>query len=140
MLEQSTEHYSVIQGAVMVRDPLDAETPQLQDVLDSLDDPACRSIIEQLDEPMTAGELTEACDIPLSTMYRKLDLLSEASLLEERIEIRTNSQNTTRYVLAFDEVRIGLDDDRSVEVAIKRRDRTPDQRLSDLWSEVSKET
>jgi DNA-binding transcriptional ArsR family regulator len=124
----------------MVRDAFDVESPQLQDVLDSLDDPACRTIIEQLEEPMTASELSEACDIPLSTTYRKLELLSEASLLDERIEIRTNSQNTTRYVLAFDEVRIGLDDDRAVEVAIKRRERTPDQRLSDLWSEVSKET
>lgn len=124
----------------MVRDPTDAETPGLQDVLDSLDDPACRSIIEQLAEPMTANELSEACDIPLSTTYRKLELLSESSLLEERIEIRTGGQNTTRYVLAFDEVRIGLDDDRSIEVAIKHRERTPDQRLSDLWSEVSKET
>jgi DNA-binding transcriptional ArsR family regulator len=124
----------------MVRDPFDAETPQLQDVLDSLDDPACRSIIQQLEEPMTASELSEACDIPLSTTYRKLELLSEASLLEERVKIRTDSQNTTRYVLAFDEVRIGLDDDRSIEVAIKRRERTPDQRLFDLWSEVSKET
>jgi DNA-binding transcriptional ArsR family regulator len=124
----------------MARDPFAAETPQLQDVLDSLDDPACRSIIEQLDEPMTASELAEACDIPLSTMYRKLELLSEASLLDERIEINTTSQNTTRYALAFEEVRIGLDDDRSVEVAIKRRERTPDQRLSELWSEVSKET
>ncbi len=140
MLEQSTEHYSVTQRAVMVRDPFDAESPQLQDVLDSLDDPACRDIIEQCEEPMTASELSEACDIPLSTMYRKLELLSEASLLEERIEIRTGNQNTTRYVVAFDEVRIGLDDDRSVEVAIKHRERTPDQRLSDLWSEVSKET
>lgn len=123
----------------MARDSFDAETPQLQDVLDSLDDPACRTIIEQCEEPMTASELSEACDTPLSTTYRKLELLSEASLLEERIEIRTDSQNTTRYVLAFDEVRIGLDDDRSVEIAIKHRERTPDQRLSDLWSEVSKE-
>lgn len=124
----------------MVRDSVNAESSQLQDVLDSLDDPACRIIIEQLEEPMTASELSEACDIPLSTMYRKLELLSEASLLDERIEIRTNNQNTTRYVIAFEEVRIGLDDDRLVEVAIKHRERTPDQRLSDLWSEVSKET
>lgn len=140
MLEYSTEHYQITQGTVMGRDPFAAETPQLQDVLDSLDDPTCRSIIEQLDDPMTASELSEACDIPLSTMYRKLELLTEASLLEERIEIRTDSQNTTRYEIAFDEVRIGLDDDRSIEVAIKRRERTPDQRLSELWSEVSKET
>lgn len=140
MLEQATAHHSVTQRAVMARDRFDGEGPQLQDVLGSLDDPACRSIIEQLDEPMTASELSEACDIPLSTTYRKLELLSEASLLEERIEIRTNSQNTTYYALAFDEVRIGFDDKQSVEVAIKRYEQPPDQRLSELWSEVRKET
>lgn len=140
MIAHSVEHYTVIKEGVMARDSFDAEPPELQDVLDSLDDPDCRSIVEELDEPMTASELAEACDIPLSTTYRKLELLTEASLLDERIEINTTSQNTTRYELAFDEVRIGLDDDRSVEVAIKRRERTPDQRLSELWSEVSKET
>jgi DNA-binding transcriptional ArsR family regulator len=140
MLDQSTEYNSFTQGTVMVRDSFATDTPQLQDVLDSLDDPACRAIIEQLEEPMTASELSEACDIPLSTTYRKLELLSNASLLEERIEVRTDNQNTTRYAIAFDEVRIGLDNDRSIEVAIKHRQRTPDQRLSALWSEVSKET
>ena len=140
MLEQPTERGSITPEAGTVRDPFAADTPQLQDVLDSLDDPDCRRIIEQLEEPMTASELSEACDIPLSTTYRKLELLSDASLLDEHIEIRTDGRHTTRYALAFDEVRIGLDEDRSVEVTIKHRTRAPDQRLSALWSEVSKET
>ncbi|MFC6723083.1 helix-turn-helix domain-containing protein [Halobium palmae] len=123
----------------MGRDPLAPDPPDLQDVLDALDDSDCRTIVKQLDKPMTANELSAACDIPLSTMYRKLDLLSDASLLEERIEIRTDGRHTTRYVLAFDEVRIVLDEDRSIDVAIKRRPQTPEERLSELWSEVSKE-
>ena len=122
-----------------MRDPFVVDAPQVQDVLDSLDDPDCRRIIERLGEPMTASELAEACDIPLSTTYRKLELLSDASLLDERIEIRTDGRHTTRYALAFEEVHIGLDDDRSVEVTIKHR-RAPDQRLSALCSEVRKET
>jgi DNA-binding IclR family transcriptional regulator len=124
----------------MRRDPFAIEMPRLQDVLDALDDPDCRTIIKHVDEPMTASELSEACDIPLSTTYRKLELLSEASLLEERIRIRTDGRHTTVYELGFEEVRIGIDEDRSIDVAIRRRDRTPDRRLSDLWSEVRKET
>lgn len=124
----------------MVRDPFATAAPELADVLDALDDPDCRTIIRHVEEPMTASELAEVCDIPLSTLYRKLELLSDASLLEERVDIRTDGRHTTRYELGFDEVRVGLDDDRSLEVAIKRRDRTPDQRLSELWSEVRKET
>lgn len=124
----------------MVRDPFAIDAPDLQDVLDALDDPDCRTIINHLDEPMTANDLSEVCEIPASTMYRKLDLLSDASLVEEQIDIRPDGRHTTRYVLAFGEVRIALDDDRSLDVAIKRRDQTPEERLSELWSEVRKET
>lgn len=124
----------------MTDNPFAPDAPRLQDVLDALDDSDCRTIVTHLDGAMTANELSEACDIPLSTMYRKLDLLSDASLVDEQIEIRTDGRHTTRYVLAFDEVRIALDDDRSVDVAIKRRTQTPEERLSELWSEVRKET
>jgi DNA-binding transcriptional ArsR family regulator len=124
----------------MARDPFAAESPQLQDVLDALDDPDCRTISRNLEEPMTANELSETCDIPQSTTYRKLDLLTDASLLEERLDIRRDGRHTTRYEVAFEEVRIALEEDRSIGVEIKRRARTPDERLSDLWEEVRKET
>lgn len=38
-------------------------------------------------ERMTARELIEICDIPPSMVYRKLDLLSTASIVRERLEI-----------------------------------------------------
>jgi DNA-binding IclR family transcriptional regulator len=123
----------------MVRDPFASEAPGLQNVLDALDDPDCRAIVESLGDPMTANELSETCDVPLSTCYRKLELLTEASLLEEQVEICADGQHTTRYAIAFDEVRIAVDGERSIEVAIKRRAQTPDERLSSLWSEVRKE-
>ncbi|WP_136688685.1 winged helix-turn-helix domain-containing protein [Halorhabdus amylolytica] len=125
----------------MVRDPFAAdEAPDLQDVLDALDDPECRRIVEELDEPMTASEISEASDIPLSTTYRKLDLLTEASLLTEGVEIRPDGQHASTYEVAFEEVIIGLSEDRECEVQIARRARTADERLENLWSEVRKET
>jgi DNA-binding transcriptional ArsR family regulator len=125
----------------MVRDPFGEENaPDLQDVLDALDDPDCREFVRALDEPMTASELSDACDVPLSTTYRKLELLTEASLLGERTEIRTDGQHTTRYAVEFEEVRVLIDDDREFGVQIQRPERTPDQRLADMWSEVRKET
>jgi DNA-binding transcriptional ArsR family regulator len=116
------------------------DEPVLQGVLDALDDPACRTILTHLDEPMTAKELTDACDIPLSTMYRKLALLGDASLVNERTEIRQDGQHTTRYALAVEEVRITLDETQRIGVQIKRAPSGPDERLSELWSEVRKET
>jgi DNA-binding transcriptional ArsR family regulator len=125
----------------MARDPLGGdEQPVLQDVLDALDDPTCRAVINHLDDPMTANELTTACDIPLSTMYRKLDLLTEASLVREQTAIRQDGQHTTRYALAFEEINVSLDEDRMIEIQMKRATPGPDERLSELWSEVRRET
>lgn len=113
----------------------------LRALLLAIDDSDCRAILGAIDgESKAVKKLSEECDVPLSTTYRKLDLLSEASLLEEQVEIRADGQHTTRYVVAFDEVRIALDEDRAIEVAIKRRSGTPEERLSSLWSEVRKET
>ena len=125
----------------MARDPLGREEPpDLETVLDALDDADCRTIIRHLDEPMTASEVAEACDIPMSTTYRKLDLLSEASLLDEGTQVRSDGHHTTQYRLAFEEVSFGLDDARDLTVSIERPTRTADERLASLWGEVRKET
>ena len=125
----------------MVRDPFaDEDAPDLQDVLDALDAPECRAIIRELDEPMTASEISDASDIPLSTTYRKLELLTEASLLSEGVEIRPDGQHASTYELDFKEVIIGVTDELEFDVSIARRARTADERLESLWSEVRKET
>ncbi|WP_436927070.1 helix-turn-helix domain-containing protein [Halosimplex amylolyticum] len=125
----------------MVRDPFaDDEAPDLQDVLDALDDPDCRAIVTALNEPMTASEISEASDIPLSTTYRKIDRLEEAQLLFEGTEIRPDGQHASIYEVDFEEVVISLTEERDFETEIARQPRTPDQRLESLWSEVRKET
>jgi DNA-binding transcriptional ArsR family regulator len=125
----------------MVRDPFaDEDTPDLQTVLDALDDPDCRAIVQTLDEPMTANEISERSDVPLSTTYRKLDILTEAALLEESTEIRPDGQHASRYTVVFEEVVIALAENREFEVDIAYRPRTADERLAGLWSEIRKET
>ena len=125
----------------MVRDPVvDEATPELTTVLDALDDEDCRAIVSVLAEPMTASEISEESGVPLSTTYRKLELLTDSSLLYEGVEVRSDGQHASRYAIDFEEVVIGLDDDRAFEVDIAHRARSPDQRLENLWSEVRKET
>jgi DNA-binding transcriptional ArsR family regulator len=124
----------------MVRDPREQDELDAEIVLDALDDADARAIIRALDEPMTASELSDACDIPLSTTYRKLDLLTEASLLLEGTEVRSDGHHTTRYEVAFEEVRVALDEDRRFEVAVEQRDRSAEERLADMWSQVRRET
>jgi len=125
----------------MVRDPFaDEEEPDLQEVLDALDDPDCRTIVSILEEPMTASEISDASDIPLSTTYRKIERLEEAQLLYEGTEIRSDGQHASTYEVSFEEVVIRLTEQREFDTEIARRGRTPDQRLENLWSEVRKET
>lgn len=124
----------------MVRDPFPREeAPELETVLSALEDPDCRTIIHTLEEPMTARELSDAGDIPLSTTYRKLDKMTEATLLEELTEIRSDGRHTTRYRIDFTDVTVSLTDKRRLEVAINRPTKAPDERLEDLWTEVRKE-
>lgn len=123
----------------MVRDPYHRrDRPIPESVVDALDDSDCRAIIKQLEYPMTANEVANRCDIPLSTTYRKLDKLSESTLLEELTEIRTDGRHTTRYRIDFREVCLLLDDDRSFGITITRPKRPADERLADLWAEVRK--
>jgi DNA-binding transcriptional ArsR family regulator len=124
----------------MVRDPAAGDDdPGLQAVLDALEDPDCRAIVGAMTEPMTASEASEATDIPLSTTYRKLDRLSDAGMVEERTEIRSDGHHTTRYRVDFEAVVVALDEDRSFGVEITRPSRTPEERLAGIWSEVRKE-
>ena len=124
----------------MVRDPFADDDPELPSVLAALHDEDCRTIVNVLTEPMTADEIANATEIPLSTTYRKLDKLTEASLLEEGVEIRSDGQHASRYVVAFENVVIELSEDNEFGVDISRRPRSADERLAALWSEVRKET
>jgi predicted transcriptional regulator len=133
----------------MARDLLaSGDTPDLQAVLDALDDEDCRTIIHELDEPMTASEVSSRCGIPTSTTYRKLDLLTEASLLAEGTEVRADGHHATLYDVDFEGVVVALeererehgDSDRSLEVSVVRPSQSPDERLASLWSEVRKQT
>ncbi|MFP8955865.1 helix-turn-helix domain-containing protein [Natrialbaceae archaeon A-CW3] len=124
----------------MVRDPITSESaPSAEEICAALDDPDCRDIIRHLDEPMTAAELNARCDIPQSTLYRKLELLTEATLLEESTEIRRDGHHASKYAVAFSEITLALDEDRSLAARVSRPPRTADERLADLWTEVREE-
>ena len=121
-------------------DPATNEDPSpLQAVLDALDDPECQTILRETAEPMTAKELIERCDIPKSTVYRKLDLLSTASLVRERIEIHPEGGRITRYQRDFTDVTISMDDDDQIDVEIRRPKRSADERLANIWSKMGDE-
>lgn len=124
----------------MVRDPLAGDDdPDAETVLGALYDEDCRAILAELTEPRTARELLERCEIPRSTLYRKLDRLVEATLLREGTEIRADGSHASRYEIDFDEVVVTRDADVELEVEIERPAKRADERLAELWSEVRRE-
>jgi DNA-binding transcriptional ArsR family regulator len=126
----------------MVRDARADDEPESdpEAVFGALEDEDCRAIIRTLSEPMTAEEISEATDIPKSTTYRKLELLTEAGLLAEGVEIRSDGQHASQYAVAFDEVHVSLSPDREFEIELSQEPETTEERLASLWSEVRKET
>lgn len=123
----------------MVRDPLaDDDAPDTEAVLEALHDDDCRAILAELDEPRTARELLDRCDIPRSTLYRKIDLLSEATLIREGTEISDDGSHASRYHVDFEEVIITREES-SLNAEIERPAKRADERLAELWSEVQKE-
>jgi response regulator of citrate/malate metabolism len=99
------------------RTPTDAKDG-LQPVFDALNDPDCRTIIRMADEPMTASELADACDRPISTMYRKVELLVEASLLESSLRLGTGGKHPQQYERPFNDFSVSISEDGSFEIGI----------------------
>lgn len=130
----------LVQHPVMVRESSAREPADLQSVLDALDDADARAIIRALENPKTASEISEGTEIPLSTTYRKLELLTEAELLEEGTELRSDGHHTTTYAVAFEEVRIALTESRELDVQIAHIDKGPEERLANIWTAVREET
>lgn len=124
----------------MVRDsPASEGTPPLQAVLDALGDPECRTILSEATEPMTATELAEVCDISQSTVYRKLDLLTEASLVDERTGVGSDGGRISQYERDMTDIMISIDEAGEFSIELDRPSRPADKRLADMWSEMGDE-
>ncbi len=83
----------------------------LGDAFDALADPDCRAILSVADEPMTTSELAEACDIALSTAYRKVERLNATPLLTEGIRFDPDGDHASEYVRGVTDVAVELADD-----------------------------
>ncbi|SEO58946.1 Helix-turn-helix domain-containing protein [Halogranum amylolyticum] len=95
----------------------------VQAMLDALDDADCRCILAATDgEALSASELSERCDLALSTTYRKLDLLTELDLLSERLRVRRSGKHASEYRRAVDDVTVSVAPD-GIELRVTRSER-----------------
>lgn len=93
---------------------------EADDLLAMLADETTRELLAALDRPMSAGELSDACDVPRSTVYRRVDRLAGTPLLDDRVVVRDDGHHTVKYDLAVTGLRVRLTDDATVEVEVDR--------------------
>ena len=116
----------------------DAERP-LSTVFAVLDDPDCREILRVTTEPRTPNEIADLCDLPETTLYRKLNQLTTASLVRKQVTVDSETGQMTEYVRSFEGVAVTMDDNGEFSIKIDERERPPEDRLSDLWSKMGDE-
>lgn len=91
----------------------------VESLLGTLEDPDCRAIIEATtSEALSASELSECCDLPLSTTYRKVDQLTEVGVLDERIRLSRSGQHTSEYALQLDAIELSVDPEAGIVLEI----------------------
>jgi predicted transcriptional regulator len=96
-------------------------------LLSVLTDGACEEVLTALESgPMTVAELHAELDVPVSTLYRKVDALVEVGLLTELTRYQSDGNHKSEYAKSVAELSIdvSLVDAR---VAVKTVDRTDDQ-------------
>lgn len=88
-------------------------------VLELLSDRGCRAILAATGHPRTAAELCEVCDMPTSTVYRKLEGLSDAALLEETRRLQDHGNHPIQYRRRLDGIHVSFDGSTGVDVRVE---------------------
>lgn len=110
-----------------------SDVSEVESFFDVLDDADCRAILRATsEEALSASELSEECDIPLSTTYRKLESLTEAGLLEESLRLRQSGKHTSEYRRRVDDIVVSMDAAGDFSLSVTRRERTEQSTYSSV--------
>lgn len=97
---------------------IDAEA-DMDSLLDILQDASCRDILKVTsEESLSANEISSRCNIPLSTTYRKLELLTDEGLLTEGTRLRRSGKHVSEYSRNVGDVTISVTDDGEFEMTV----------------------
>lgn len=103
-----------------------------------LDDEYARAILTATNlEPMSANALSEACDMSLPTVSRRVNTLMNHDLLTERTHIDPDGHHYSEYEARLDRVNITLIEDR-FDVRVTLREDAAD-RFTRIWREMRNE-
>jgi predicted ArsR family transcriptional regulator len=84
-------------------------------IFDVLASDGCRAVLTAIgDDTLTAREIGDRVDAPMSSIYRHLDALTETWLLEESVRINTHGRNQNQYERTVPGISVSLADDFAV--------------------------
>jgi predicted transcriptional regulator len=105
----------------------------LAEVVDLLDDEHVRAILAATSEkPLSARELAERRDLSTSSIYRRVERLADADLVDERTRPRRDGHHETVYVATVERVELAFRDG-TVRWTVDRRSADVADELSRLW-------
>jgi DNA-binding transcriptional ArsR family regulator len=95
------------------------DSDAIQGVLDAVDDGDCRDILEATCEgSLTVNEIADACDLAQSTAYRKVDILSDADLLDESLRIHQSGKHVSEYACGLDDLTLTIDTEDGISLSV----------------------
>lgn len=111
------------------------EESSIEEILDTIGDEHARTILASISrEPGSAKELAERLELSQPTIYRRLDVLKENELINDRTLVADDGNHYKEYTCNFNSTVISLEDD-EYDVRIFREENLPD-RFTRLWDEL----
>lgn len=91
-------------------------------ILTALEDEYCRTILESMSGSFsTAQQVSERCDMPISTTYRKLNKLVEVGLVDTSIRLRRSGHHTKEFAKGFQALTVRMDGPEGMFIEIDTR-------------------
>ncbi|MFC4541359.1 ArsR/SmtB family transcription factor [Halosolutus amylolyticus] len=98
------------------------------------DDYARRILVAADREPMTAKDLSDACDASLATVYRRVSMLQEHDLVEERRSIGPDGSHRSEFETVLEGLHLDLSEG-ELTLAMETRDELADN-FTSLWDDI----
>jgi DNA-binding transcriptional ArsR family regulator len=109
------------------------EESEVRAIAALLEDEYAHDILRHTSEqPMSANELSDACDASVSTVYRRIERLQEHDLLAEELELDRDGHHYKTYRARLDRIEIELVDGR-FEIEVTYREENAADRFTDLF-------
>ncbi|TKX81377.1 ArsR family transcriptional regulator [Halorubrum sp. SD626R] len=96
------------------------DSQSIEQILNALSVETNRKILSALNKPMTAAELVDECDLSTSTVYRKLDRLSNSGLIKEHLAVDSENGRCSQYERNIERVSVSLSSDGRMTIQVEQ--------------------